>query len=84
MKQSRRGYPDKRIASAFFMTKNLGKTMKERIIAIEVNLRRLLERMEKLRDIPLSYEVLAKIQKIKLKVDELSDLIIEIEAGEEL
>ena len=58
--------------------------MKERIIAIEVNLRRLLERIEKLRNIPLSYEVLNIIQKIKLKIDELSDLISEIEAEEEL
>lgn len=54
--------------------------MKERIIAIEVNLRRLLQRIEKLRDIPLSYEVLAKYQKVKLKIDELSDLITEIDA----
>lgn len=54
--------------------------MKERIIAIEVNLRTLLQRIEKLKDIPLSYEVLAKIQKVKLKIDELSDLITEIEA----
>jgi hypothetical protein len=53
--------------------------MKERIIAIEVNLRKLLQRIEKLRNIPLSYEVLAKIQKVKLKIDELSDLITEIE-----
>jgi hypothetical protein len=54
--------------------------MKDKIIATEVNLRRLLERLEKLRDIPLSYEVLTKIQKVKLKIDELNDLIIEIEA----
>jgi len=58
--------------------------MKERIIATEVNLRRLLQRVEKLRDIPLSYEVLSKIQKIKLKIDELSDLLTQIEAEEEL
>lgn len=54
--------------------------MKDRIIAIEVNLRRLLDRIEKLRDIPMTYEVLAKIQKIKLKIDELDDLIAEVEA----
>lgn len=57
--------------------------MKERIIATEVNLRRLLDRIEKLRNITLTYEVLSKIQKIKLKIDELSDLISEIEAEEE-
>lgn len=58
--------------------------MKDRIIAIEVNLRRLLQRIEKLREIPLSYEVLNKIQKMKLKIDELSDLLSELEAEEEL
>lgn len=58
--------------------------MKDRIIAIEVNLRRLLDRIEKLRDIRLSYEVLAKFQKIKVKVDELDELITEIEAEEEV
>jgi len=57
--------------------------MKDRIIAVEVNLRRLLQRIEKLRNIPLTYEVLTKIQKIKLKIDELSDLITEIEADQE-
>ncbi|MCZ7616733.1 MAG: hypothetical protein M5T52_24990 [Ignavibacteriaceae bacterium] len=57
--------------------------MKDKIIAIEVNLRRLLERNEKLRNIPLSYEVLAKMQKVKLKIDELNDLISEIEADQE-
>lgn len=57
--------------------------MKERIIAIEVSLRRLLQRIENLRNIPLSYEVLAKYQKVKLKIDELDDLITEIEAEEE-
>lgn len=57
--------------------------MKDRIIAIEVNLRRLLQRIEKLRNIPLSYEVLTKIQKVKHKIDELSDLITEIEADQE-
>ncbi|MBL1121405.1 MAG: hypothetical protein D8M26_00785 [Ignavibacteriae bacterium] len=57
--------------------------MKDRIIAIEVNLRRLLQRIEKLRNIPLSYEVLNKIQKVKLKIDELNDLITEIEADQE-
>lgn len=54
--------------------------MKDKIIATEVNLRRLLDRIEKLRDIPLTYEVLSKIQKVKLKIDELNDLISEIEA----
>lgn len=54
--------------------------MKDKIIATEVNLRRLLDRIENLRNIPLSYEVLAKIQKIKLKIDELKDLITEIDA----
>lgn len=58
--------------------------MKDRIIATEVNLRRLLERIEKLRNIPLTYEVLSKIQKVKLKIDELRDLISEIEAKEEI
>lgn len=57
--------------------------MKDRIIATELNLRRLLERIEKLRNISLSYEVLSKIQKVKLKIDELRDLISEIEADEE-
>lgn len=57
--------------------------MKDRIIAIEVNLRRLLQRIEKLRNITLSYEVLNKIQKVKLKIDELNDLITEIEADQE-
>jgi hypothetical protein len=54
--------------------------MKEKIIATEINLRSLLDRIEKLRNIPLSYEVLAKYQKIKVKVDELNELITEIEA----
>ena len=54
------------------------------ISALEVNLRMLLQRIEKLRNIPLTYEVLTKIQKVKLKIDELSDLITEIEAEEEL
>lgn len=58
--------------------------MKERIIATEVNLRKLLQRIEKLRNIPLTYEMLAKFQKIKVKIDELKDLISEIEAEEEL
>jgi hypothetical protein len=58
--------------------------MKERIIAIEVNLRKLLQRIEKLRNIPLSYEMLAKFQKIKVKIDELNGMITEIEAEEEL
>ncbi len=58
--------------------------MRDRIIAIEVNLRKLLQRVEKLREIPLSYEVLNKIQKMKLKIDELSDLLSELEAEEEL
>jgi len=53
--------------------------MKERIIALEVNLRRLLHRIEKMRDIPLSYEKLVKMQRVKLKVDELNDLISELE-----
>lgn len=61
-----------------------GEKMKDRIIATEVNLRRLLERIEKLRNIPLTYEVLSKIQKVKLKIDELRDLISEIEAKEEI
>lgn len=60
-----------------------GEKMKERIIAIEVNLRKLLNRIEMLREIPLSYEVLAKYQKMKLKIGELSDLITEIEADQE-
>lgn len=58
--------------------------MKDKIIATEIKLRKLLQRIEKLRDIPLTYEVLTKYQKIKLKIDELSDLISEIEAEEEL
>ena len=53
--------------------------MKERITAIEVNLRNLLQRIERLRNIKLSYEVLAKTQKVKLKIDELNDLIAELE-----
>lgn len=57
--------------------------MKDKIIAIEVNLRKLAERIEKLRNIPLTYEVLNKIQKVKLKIDELNDLITEIEADQE-
>lgn len=57
--------------------------MKDKIIATEIKLRRLLQRTEKLRDMPLSYEVLAKYQKVKLKIEELSDLITEIEAEEE-
>lgn len=57
--------------------------MKDKIIATEVNLRKLLERIEKLRNIPLTYEVLSKIQKVKLKIDELEDLITEIEADQE-
>jgi hypothetical protein len=58
--------------------------MKDKIIATEVNIRKLLQRIEKLREIPLSYEVLNKIQKVKLKIDELNDLITEIEADQEL
>jgi hypothetical protein len=54
--------------------------MKERIAALEVNLRNLLQRVEKLRNLPLSYERLAKLQKVKLKVDELNDIISELEA----
>ena len=54
--------------------------MKDKMIATEINLRRLLRRIEKLRDIPLSYEMLAKYQKMKFKIDELGDLITEIEA----
>ncbi len=57
--------------------------MKDKIIATEIKLRKLLQRIEKLRDIPLTYEVLAKYQKIKIKIDELSDLITEIEADKE-
>ena len=53
--------------------------MKERITAIEVNLRNLLQRIERLRNIKLSYEVLAKTQKVKLKIDEMGDLISEME-----
>lgn len=58
--------------------------MKDKIVAIEVNLRKLLQRIEMLRNIPLTYEVLAKFQKIKVKIDELSELIIDIETEEEL
>lgn len=54
--------------------------MKDKIIATEIKLRKLLVRIEKLTDIPLTYEVLTKIQKIKVKIDELDDLITEIEA----
>lgn len=57
--------------------------MKDKMIATEIKLRKLLQRVEKLRNIPLTYEVLAKYQKIKIKIDELDDLITEIEAEEE-
>lgn len=57
--------------------------MKDKIIAIEVNLRRLLQRIEKLRNIPLTYEVLSKIQKVKIKIDEMNDLLNELEADQE-
>ena len=57
--------------------------MKERIIALEVNLRNLIQRIERLRNIPLSYEKIVKLQKAKLKIDELNDLITELEADQE-
>jgi len=53
--------------------------MKERISALEVNLRKLLLRVEKMRDMPLSYEKIVKLQRVKLKVDELGDLLSELE-----
>lgn len=58
--------------------------MKEKLAAIKVNLRLLLKRIEELKPEQVSYELIAKLQKIELKVDELADLITEIEANEEL
>ncbi len=58
--------------------------MKDRITAIKVNLRILLERIDKMKIDKPDYEINAKLQKVELKVDELSDLIAEIEAIVEL
>jgi restriction endonuclease S subunit len=57
--------------------------MKEKLAAIQLNLRLLLKRLEEL-EIPVpDYEVNAKLQKIMLKIDELSDLVTEMEADQE-
>ena len=57
--------------------------MKDKIMVIEVIFRKLLQRIEKLKNIPLSYEVLVKVQKVKVKIEELGDLISVIEVEEE-
>ena len=53
--------------------------MKEKLKAIEVNLRTLLQRVEKLEVGLLSYQVIEKVKKIELKVDEMGDLVTEVE-----
>jgi hypothetical protein len=53
--------------------------MKERIKAIEVNLRFLLNRVEELKLNVPDYQVNALLQKLQLKIDEVSDLLSELE-----
>lgn len=54
--------------------------MNERLKAIEVNLRILLGRVEGWRIDGLTYEVIAKLQDIELKIDQLNDLLTELDA----
>ncbi|MDO8549793.1 MAG: hypothetical protein Q7S39_06550 [Ignavibacteria bacterium] len=54
--------------------------MKERISALKVNLRLLLMRVEKLEVNMIDYNLINKIEKIRLKIDELSDCLSEVEA----
>ena len=58
--------------------------MKDKLTAIRVNLISLLRRIEELDIARLDYNIIALIQKIELKIDELNDLIMQIEAREEL
>ena len=71
------------MASAFFM-ENSKKKMKDKIKAIETNLRILLKRFEGLQIDKPDYGINAKLRKVELKVDEINDLLTEIEAMEEL
>lgn len=58
--------------------------MKERLAALRLNLRMLLQRVEELQIEQPDYEVNAKLGKIELKIDEINDLLNWIEAEEEL
>ena len=53
------------------------------ISALKVNLRLLLQRVEKLKLEKPSYELNEKLRKIQLKVDEICDLISELEGNGE-
>ena len=67
----------------FFMQKE--NKMKEKLAAIKVNLNLLLNRINEMNiDEQVNYEVEQKLDDLNKKVYELSDLIEEIEALEEL
>jgi len=67
----------------FYLNKKECK-VKDKLIAIKLNLRLLLNRIEKLKIDKPDYEVNGKLQKAELKVDEINDIIEEIKALEEL
>ena len=57
--------------------------MKEKLKAIEVNLRILLQKVEQLKLNVPDYQITFNLQKVQLKIDELNDLITELEADQE-
>ena len=54
--------------------------MKEKLKAIEVNMRFLLMRVERIKIVNPDYEVNAELQKAELKIDELNDVISKLES----
>ena len=54
--------------------------MREKIKAIEVNLRFLLMRIERIKIVKPDYEVNAELSKAELKIDELNDVISKLES----
>ncbi|MGD8305923.1 MAG: hypothetical protein PVF17_04650 [Ignavibacteria bacterium] len=53
--------------------------MKEKLKALEVNLRTLLKKVETLEITQPDYAIMAKLGQIELKIDELFDLIRDVE-----
>ena len=53
--------------------------MREKLKAIEVNLRTLLNSVEALEISQPDYAIMAKLNQVELKVDEINDLLREVE-----
>ena len=57
--------------------------MNEKIKELETRVRLVLKRIEELKIETLTYENIAKFQKLELRLDEINDLITWIEADQE-